>query len=275
MNLSGPVLVRIHDETLSPEPAVHAAATSLRTAHVLRTALFAVGICCVAWYAYTLADTYVYQAFENWAFDQQIAGRTTVTFADYVREQTPFGLFAPKSQPAAQQPPAKLDIENASQRPATGTLLGRIDVPRLGVSAIVREGTNNQVLRTAVGHIPSTALAGENGNFAIAAHRDTLFRALKDIHIGDIATFESADGVYTYRVFSTRIVKPTEVSVLRPDGGLPWRTEHLQNVSTQPQRLLTMITCYPFYYVGSAPRRFVVQAHLVSKSGPPARRKRL
>jgi sortase (surface protein transpeptidase) len=136
----------------------------------------------------------------------------------------------------------------------------------------VREGVDNDTLSKAVGHVPTTAWAGQSGNFAIAAHRDTLFRALKDVQKGDLVTFQTPDKIYTYRINSTRIVKPSEVSVLRPDGGLGGSAPHVQNVSNNshtdgdPHKLLTMITCYPFYYVGSAPKRFIVQGELVSTS---------
>jgi sortase A len=115
-------------------------------------------------------------------------------------------------------------------------------------------------LSTAVGHIPSTSLPGQDGNFAIAAHRDTLFRALKDIRTDDLVTFQSAGGSYTYRVAATKIVKPSDVSVLGADGGglIP-----AKGGPPGADKLLTMITCYPFYYVGSAPKRFIVEARLV------------
>jgi sortase A len=206
-----------------------------------------------------VADQYVYQAYENWAFDQQIAGRPGVTFADYLRERTPLAFFmpergAPTAIPVGQKP------SPAAPTLAEGALLGRVEISRLGLSAIVREGVGAHTLSTAVGHIPSTSLPGQDGNFAIAAHRDTLFRALKDIRTGDLVTFQSPAGSYTYRVAATRIVTPSDVSVLRSDGGglIP---EKLGQES--PHKLLTMITCYPFYYVGSAPKRFIVEARLV------------
>ena len=152
-------------------------------------------------------------------------------------------------------------------RPATGALLGRVVIPRLNLSAMVREGVDSVTLSRAVGHVPSTALPGQNGNFAIAAHRDTLFRALKDIQQGDTVYMQTAAAAYEYEVFHTRIVKPSEVSVLRADGGLP--PQYL-TVANRPAPLLTMITCYPFYYVGSAPERFIVQARLVGPSNAPA-----
>jgi sortase A len=116
---------------------------------------------------------------------------------------------------------------------------------------MVREGVDNETLSRAVGHLPYTALPGQTGNFAIAAHRDTLFRALKDIQKDDRVTFQSQTGSYTYEVVSTKIVKPSNLSVVQPQGS---------------EKLLTMITCYPFYYVGSAPKRFIVQAKLVDSN---------
>jgi sortase A len=222
-----------------------------------------VGLAGIGYYAYTLSDQFVYQKFENWAFDQQIGGRTGVTFAEYLREKTPFGflvgekakVIGPTPLPAAPLPDAK------ALRPTTGSLLGRVTIGRLNLAAIVREGVDDQTLRTAVGHVPSTSLPGEPGNFAIAAHRDTLFRVLKDIKQDDLISFQSAQTTYTYRVVATKIVKPSDVSVLRPDGG--GLVDLTAPRSSGP--LLTMITCYPFYYVGSAPKRFIVEARLVSE----------
>ena len=138
--------------------------------------------------------------------------------------------------------------------------MGRLEIGRLNLSAVVRQGVDTKTLREAVGHVPSTALPGQAGNFAIAAHRDTLFRALKDIQLGDLVTFQSSHGLYNYQVVATKIVRPTDISVLGPDGG---GIIHPADGKT-PKKLLTMITCYPFYYVGSAPKRFVVEAQLVN-----------
>jgi sortase A len=265
-----PVLVRRIPSGYSSEPGLHSHNRRRRGSGpssrplILRLALaflIILGLAGVGYYAYTLCDQYVYQAYENWAFDQQIAGRPGVTFADYLRERTPFAFLimkraaAPKPNPAAQKP------SPVAPALAEGALLGRVEISRLGLSAIVREGVGAHTLSTAVGHIPSTSLPGQNGNFAIAAHRDTLFRALKDIRTDDLVTFQSAAGSYTYRVAATRIVTPSDVSVLRSDGG--------GLIPENPDKLLTMITCYPFYYVGSAPKRFIVEARLV-EAGPSA-----
>ncbi len=235
---------------------------------MVRLILLLMGILGTGYYSYTLGNQYVYQRYENWAFDQQIAGRKDASIADYIRERTPFGFMTGKmaNAPAVPHPapaaPAQASAPPLAAPPPEGALLGRVEVKRLSLSAIVRQGVDAKMLSVAVGHVPSTALPGQVGNFAIAAHRDTLFRGLKDIRKGDLVTFQSPGRTYTYQVFATKIVKPSDVSVLRPDGGalIPAASAD----SALPGHLLTMITCYPFYYVGSAPERFIVQARLLS-----------
>ncbi len=222
----------------------------------LRVLFLLAGLAGIGYYGYSLADQYVYQAYANWTFDQEIEGHH-VTFADYLRSETPlrYLLPAPPPAPTIAKAPSVAPEPGvvAPPRPATGDLLGRLEIPRLNLAAIVREGVDDDTLRRAVGHIPSTALPGEAGNFSIAAHRDTLFRALKDIRKDDRVTFQSDNHTFTYQVESTRIVKPTDISVLQPEA----------DQERAPQKTLTMITCYPFYFVGSAPERFVVKARLV------------
>lgn len=222
-----------------------------RVLSIAQAVLFLFGVAALGYYGYSLADEHIYQVYENWAFDQEMAGHR-VTFADYLREKTPLGFLVGE---AAAKPlvsaPASSAVQpqfSAAPQPVRGAVLGRLRIARLNLSAIVREGIDEATLSRAVGHIPTTAFPGQPGNFAIAAHRDTLFRALKDIKKGDQASFQSPAGTYSYQVVSTKIVRPTDISVLQPEGN---------------QKLLTMITCYPFYYVGSAPKRFIVQAKLV------------
>ena len=229
-----------------------------------RRVLFLLGLVCVGYYLYALGDRFVYQKYENWAFDQEIAGRRDVRFTDYLREAIPAQLWgAARPQSGVEPRPTEPVGVGEAPRLVEGDLVARVVIQRLGVSAMVREGVSDKTLSTSVGHIPSTALPGADGNFAIAAHRDTLFRALKDIHLGDQVTVESPSHRYVYQVVATKIVKPSDVSVLRGDGGgLYAAAEH----DGQAARLLTMITCYPFYYVGSAPKRFIVESRLVSSS---------
>lgn len=130
----------------------------------------------------------------------------------------------------------------------TRALVGRIEVPRIKLSAVAREGVDVRTLRGSVGHVPGTSLPGDTGNAAFAAHRDTFFSPLKFIRIGDEILITTPDGVHRYAVTGTKVVAPSDVSVLE---GVPGHR-------------LTLITCYPFDYVGSAPKRFIVQAELQS-----------
>lgn len=129
-------------------------------------------------------------------------------------------------------------------RLAIGDVIGEVRVPRLGMKVIVLEGDSQKILRRAVGHVPSTALPGEIGNSALAGHRDTLFRSLRNIRLGDLVTFQTSEGEFRYQVNSVQVVSPDEVKVLLP--------------STAKE--LTLITCFPFSYVGSAPNRYIVRA---------------
>ena len=126
----------------------------------------------------------------------------------------------------------------------SGGLVGMLDVPRLKLSTPVIEGDDDATLKRAVGHLPDTPFPWEQGNSAIAGHRDGLFRPLKDIKVGDEIRFRTSRDEYRYRVVGTSIVQPNDVSVLDARG---------------PQSL-TLITCYPFSYVGNAPQRFIIHA---------------
>ena len=127
-------------------------------------------------------------------------------------------------------------------------LIGRMEVPRLSLSVIVIEGTDKPTLRRAAGHIVGTGLPGRPGNIGIAAHRDTFFRPLRNIRLEDVITLTTLRGEYRYRVVSTKVVSPESVEVLKPDGN----------------EILTLVTCYPFYFVGPAPNRFIVRAERVT-----------
>jgi len=131
---------------------------------------------------------------------------------------------------------------------AMSGLLGRMVIPRLGVSMIVAEGTGEATLRRAGGHIRGTALPGRPGNIGIAGHRDTLFRPLRNIREDDLIMLTTLQGEYRYRVVSTKIVSPSDVDVLSSDG----------------REILTLVTCHPFYFVGPAPDRFIVRAQRIT-----------
>ena len=132
--------------------------------------------------------------------------------------------------------------------PVIPGLVGRVEVPRLDISVIVMEGTGGAVLRHAAGHIVGTALPGEPGNTAISAHRDTFFRPLRHVRVNDEITVTTTAGHYRYRVLSTEVTSPDNVSVLK----------------ATTTEILTLVTCYPFYFVGEAPERFIVRAARVT-----------
>ena len=125
-----------------------------------------------------------------------------------------------------------------------GEVVGEIQVPRLGLSAIVVQGDSPASLRHAVGHLENSALPGEHGNVVLAGHRDTLFRPLRDIRVGDQIRFKTVRQHFKYAVYSIEVVAPTDLHVLKATS----------------DHDLTFITCFPFYYVGPAPKRFIVRA---------------
>lgn len=129
-------------------------------------------------------------------------------------------------------------------QPRPGDIIGRMEIPRIHVSVVVLEGSDSRVLRVGAGHVLGTALPGAVGNVGIAAHRDTFFRPVRGIRPNDVITLTTPQGVFQYRVEGTEIVDPTDVQVLH-------QTKDAE---------LTLVTCYPFYYVGSAPKRFIVHA---------------
>jgi sortase A len=133
-------------------------------------------------------------------------------------------------------------------RLAPRTVIGRITVPRLNLSTLAREGTDVRTLDTAVGHVPETPLPGEFGNATFAGYRDTFFRNLEGVRRGDEIVVTTTSGVYRYIVTATRVVAPTGTTVLAAPNG----------------RTLTLITSYPFDYIGAAPERFIVRAEAVA-----------
>jgi len=135
---------------------------------------------------------------------------------------------------------------------ALGSLVGRLDIPRLRVSAIVLEGSDSRTLRVGVGRVPETANPGQAGNLVLSGHRDTFFRPLRKIRPGDRITLVTpAGGPYRYRVEWTAVVEPWDNASLK----------------ATPAPSLTLVTCYPFRYVGPAPQRFIVRARQMPPEG--------
>lgn len=188
-------------------------------------ALTAVGISLLAGVAASVVDTRSYQARQGRAFSR-VEGAAA---ADRP-------LAAGADHPVA----AGLDP----------LVVCRIEIPRIGVTAIVREGDDDATLAIAVGHVPHTAAPGERGNMALAGHRDSFFRGLRGIRVNDSIQILTPSSRDDYIVDWTEVVGPNEVRVLAP-------TTHA---------VLTLVTCYPFGFLGRAPNRFIVRASLVSKS---------
>ena len=143
---------------------------------------------------------------------------------------------------------------SVSPVPVEGGVVGQIRIVRLGVEAAVVQGDSPTVLRRAVGHLAGTALPGQPGNVVLAGHRDTFFRPLARVRVGDVIGLKTRDGDFEYVVESTTVVAPSHVQVLEPTAG----------------RTLTLVTCYPFGYLGAAPDRFIVKARETAPSGSPS-----
>jgi sortase A len=134
--------------------------------------------------------------------------------------------------------------------PATGTPLADLSIPRIHLSAVVLHGSDAHTLRVGAGHIENTAFPGEPGNVAIAGHRDSFFRPLQHVRVGDDVILDTPRERLRYRVSSIRVVQPSEISVLKPTV----------------DATLTLVTCYPFWMFGHAPDRFIVRATRVAES---------
>jgi len=145
----------------------------------------------------------------------------------------------------------EIQEQPSSAKPLSdGTVIGRLTIPRLNLSAMVREGVRENTLSLALGHVPGTAMPGQTGNVAVAGHRDTIFRSLRGIRKYDLIRLETPSGSYLYQVSSSEIVDPTDVSVLQAGRNSE----------------LTLVTCYPFSYIGPAPERFIVKAREVDRA---------
>jgi sortase A len=152
----------------------------------------------------------------------------------------------------------QVDVERPSpfkenpqiQRIPLGDAFAKLIIPRLNTELYVVEGDGASQLRRGPGHVAGTVMPGQDGNCIIAGHRDTHFRVLKDIRTGDRIVLQTKAGQYTYMVKATQVVSPSNTASLKPTRDAE----------------LHLITCYPFYYLGSAPKRFVVQAELLDSS---------
>jgi sortase A len=177
--------------------------------------------------------------FETLRAQAERSGRTVL-----VQPPTPdFRLWTPSR--------IKAHLESLGTDPREPIAL--LEIPHLNLKAAVIEGTDEVALNRGLGHIEGTPRPGAEGNVGIAGHRDGVFRCLKDVVAGDELRLITPDGDEIYTVSETWIVTPEEVSVLAP--------------TDRPS--LTLVTCYPFYYSGNAPKRFIVRAYRAAAGGKP------
>ena len=231
--------------------------------------LFLIGCLALGYYAYDILDARFFQDDQSRQFDQALrdahdssATSTTIekTPAEELRAEALADLKS-REQKTSGSPRMPSFAESGAatesaqpEIPAVNTPLGRIEIASIGLSAMIQEGTSNRTLQRGVGHITGTALLGKSGNVGLAAHRDTFFRKLRDIQAGDDIKLTTLTGTEVYRVELISIVEPEDSRVLSNSG----------------ENVLTLVTCYPFSYIGPAPKRFIVRARQISSSSTVA-----
>jgi LPXTG-site transpeptidase (sortase) family protein len=192
--------------------------------NTLRRVLMALGIAAVAYAGGAVAYGDVAQRYASWKFVQET--------------RTPAAV-----ERTAAAVDSRADVHE-------GDRVGRLEIPRLGLSVMVFQGIEERALVAGAGHVPGTPPPGGDGNVVIAAHRDTFFRKLSGILAGDHVRVVTVRGTYEYVVESSETVDPEDTQVME----------------SRDRNELTLITCYPFYFVGSAPRRFIVHAAFTTRT---------
>jgi sortase A len=191
--------------------------------------LVVAGSAMLVWYALAVADVHL----------AQMAARRSLEAVS--------SPVAPASAPEPERVPDAPAVPPVTSLPGTGDPIAEIVVPRVQMSAIVLHGSDARTLRRGPGHLEQTALPGEPGNVVIAGHRDSFFRPLRDVVVGDDIFLRTPHARFQYRVTSTRVVKPRDMSVVEPTA----------------DATLTLVTCFPFWVLGNAPDRYIVRAVLV------------
>jgi sortase A len=245
-----------------PIPAArypHSGVSRRRTKSILKVCQYLcllLAVVCLGYVAFNYAGADMFQTYQSWRFDQ-IIGHQPASRMSSLMKWVDQRLSSFMKPPIAKVNPVKPSPAPESHAPvpaieplSTGSLIGRMEIPRIGVSVMVLEGDSKDILRNGAGHVPTTGFPGGPGNVVVAGHRDTFFRALRDIRKDDEITFTTTQGTFHYQVETTEKVGPEDIRVLE--------------ASDHP--LLTLITCYPFNYIGPAPRRFVVQAGQIPTS---------
>jgi sortase A len=204
-----------------------------------RHLFFAVGILALGYVGFALIDARLFQADQSRRFQQELNRLKPSTVSDESLHVSSMFPAAAKEKLMMAEP---IYIAGSDRTP-----LGRIEISAIGLAAMIVEGTDARTLRHAVGHIPGTPLPGQRGNVAITGHRDTFFRPLRNIRKDDEIRLTTLSGSYRYEVDSIKVVEPENMKVL----------------GDSEDSILTLVTCYPFYFVGPAPKRFIVRAHKI------------
>jgi sortase A len=198
-----------------------------------------IGILALGYVGFVLLDARFYQADQSRRFQKELNGLKPSIVSD---ERLHISSISPAPAKGSIMRAERIDIAGISR-----DVLGRIEISAIGLTAMILEGTDARTLRRAVGHIPGTPLPGQRGNVAITGHRDTFFRPLRNIRKDDEIRLTTLSGSYRYWVDSIKVVEPEDTKVL----------------NSSDDAILTLVTCYPFYFVGPAPKRFIVRAHRI------------
>jgi sortase A len=204
-----------------------------------RYIFFAFGILALGYVGFVLLDARLFQADQSRRFQEELNGLKPPIIGYQPRHESYISLKTEETGPGRAE---RMDRARAGETP-----LGQIEISSIGLAAMILEGTDARTLRRAVGHIPGTPLPGQQGNVAITGHRDTFFRPLLNIRKDDEIRLTTLSGSYRYLVDSIKVVEPENMEVL----------------DKSDDAILTLVTCYPFYFVGPAPKRFIVRAHRV------------
>jgi sortase A len=199
-----------------------------------------IGTLALTYCATVLIDQWALQTYQTWRFERALKNARQSDRAHSKAEPLPADFHEEEDGARNDSLDAKI---------VAGSPIGRIEISSIGIAAMVMEGTDGKTLSVAVGHVPGTPVPGQQGNVVLAAHRDTFFRGLRKIRKDDEIVMTTLGGSYHYVVDSTQVVDPDDIKELAPT----------------PDDFLTLVTCYPFYFVGPAPKRFIVRARLASE----------
>ncbi len=216
-----------------------------------RSLFLILGVAALGYVALVLLDSRASQADQTRRFEEALIERPAAA-----RDESPEAVVIPEAKLADKK--TNVLVPDGSRKKISvgeGASLGRIEINRVGLSAMVQAGISERTLRRAVGHIPGTPLPGQRGNVGLAAHRDTFFRGLRHVRHNDEIKLTTLNGAYSYRVETMRVVEPKQIEVL----------------AAADHDVLTLVTCYPFNFVGTAPKRFIVRARRVAEQASGAR----